>query len=82
MVYAMLIFVTLFQVQFYNYFAHKVKKRTGQFLSLLKLCAFMKNHLIWMLENSSEKVEEAICYYCRYDKRSDRKNYMEKLILS
>ena len=82
MVYAMLIFITLFQVRFYNYFANKVKEKTGQFLSLTKLCAFIENHLIWMLENALPKLESAICYYCRYDKRSKRKNYMEKLMLS
>lgn len=78
----MLIFITLFQVQFYNYFANKVKEKTGQFLSIMKLCSFIENHLIWMLENSTAKVEDAICYYCRYDKRFDRRNYMEKLMLS
>lgn len=82
MVYAMLIFVTLFQVRFYNYFANKAKELTGQFLSMIKLCEFIENNFILMLENSSKEVEEAIVYYCRYDKRSERKNYMEKLMLS
>lgn len=82
MVYSMLIFITMFQVQFYNYLADKVREQTGQFLSILKLSAFIKSHLLWILENTLSKVEHTICYYCRYDKRLDRKNYMEKLLLS
>ncbi|MEK6876764.1 MAG: IS4 family transposase [Nanoarchaeota archaeon] len=81
-IYAMLIFVTLFQVHFYNYFATKVKERTGQFLSLIKLCEFIETHLVWMIESTLQKVEDAVSYYCRYDKRSERKNYMEKIMLS
>jgi len=82
----MLMFITLFQVQFYNYYLARTTSN-GQGISLLRLMQFitMNIEIIFMNTfedkfNSEEFLFEQINYHCLYESRNDRVNFHQKLL--
>lgn len=81
-IYLMLIFVVLFQVTVYNYILMRANKIKDYLISLCKLCKYIANNITLFFEQSLNDIAPQILYHCRYDKRLDRKNFIQKLILS
>jgi IS4 transposase len=79
-IYAMLIFITLFQTYIYINLYNKIKDINSNQLSLLRLSKFVKSNIwaIILFFNNNKIVEEQIFYHCLYDKRQNRTNYMQK----
>jgi len=85
-IYAMLIFVAMFQTYMYVQLYQAHYQKNSQQLSLLKLARFFKEH-IWALilffqtpeELTPQKLLEQIFYHCVYETRTDRRNYTEKI---
>jgi hypothetical protein len=77
-IYMMLIFILLFQVTIYNYMNRHIKNKDNCIISLFKLCNYIANNITLFLENSLKILAPNIQYYCSYDKRKNRKNFMEK----
>ncbi|MEW5694279.1 MAG: IS4 family transposase [Candidatus Hydrogenedentota bacterium] len=81
-IYMMLIFILLFQVHTYiNVLTATAKIKDGS-ISLYKLCQFIADNIDLFFEHNIRKLLPQIIYYCKYDKRTDRKNFTQKLILS
>lgn len=89
LIYARLLFITLFQVSIFRPWAVKVKQKTGQDLSLLKTAKFVSQNF-WLIVHAlaspdgARLVEEQVIKHCTYDKRT-RLNYqciIEMLSLS
>jgi len=85
-IYCMLIFITLFQVHFYNYCMEKAKFLVGN-ISLLSLMQYVTNNFTLLLQQDllCHTIKEGllmkqIIYYCRYEPRNDRTNFYQKLI--
>jgi hypothetical protein len=81
-VYAMLLFITIFQVHFFVKLYRENLEKHGTQLSLLKVARFFKEHL-WMLvltRMNVDTVKEQIFYHCRYDSRTNRRNYAQQVI--
>jgi hypothetical protein len=85
-IYCMLIFITLFQVHFYNYCLAKTKSKTKE-ISLLRLMQFMTTNIefVFMSALRDKVVTESflfnqINYYCLYESRTDRVNFHQKLL--
>lgn len=77
-IYLMLLYIVLFQMVWMNYY---LKDRKGGFqgLSLLKLAKFFTQHLNIILEQKTgKKLEKQLFRQCKYEKRNDRENTMEK----
>jgi len=85
-IYALLIFIALFQTYVYARLYREHHQKNSQQISLLKLARFFKEH-IWAVilffqtpeEMTSQKVLEQIFYHCIYESRKDRLNYTEKV---
>jgi hypothetical protein len=80
-IYAMLIFITIFQTYIYITLYNKMQDSTNNQLSLFKLSKFIKNQFwaIILFMNNFEIIEEQILYHCRYEKRTDRLNYEQQI---
>jgi hypothetical protein len=80
-IYAMLIFITIFQTYIYITLYNKMQDSTNNQLSLFKLSKFIKNQFwaILLFINNFEIIEEQILYHCRYEKRHDRLNYEQQI---
>jgi hypothetical protein len=81
-VYAMLLFITIFQVHIFVKLYRENLETYHTQLSLLKVARFFKEHL-WMLVLSIlnlDMVKEQIFYHCRYDSRTDRRNYAQQIL--
>ena len=80
-IYAMLIFITIFQIHiFVNLYRKRIKDSENQ-LSLLKVIKFFKGQ-IWammLLFSDSDAIEQQIMYHCRYEIRRKRTNYYQKI---
>ncbi len=84
-IYAMLIFITIFQVHiFLKLYQENLEINKTQ-LSLLKGAQFFKEH-IWALvltflkPDGLELIKEQIFYHCKYESRTDRLNYPQKVL--
>lgn len=80
-IYAMLIFITIFQTHIYINLYNKMINSNSNQLSLFKLSKFVQ-HQIWaiiLFFNNPEIITEQIFYHCRYEKRNDRLNYLQKI---
>lgn len=81
-VYAMLLFITIFQVHlFVKLYRENLETHHTQ-LSLLKVARFFKENL-WALVLSLmnlDMVKEQIFYHCRYEPRTDRRNYAQQIL--
>jgi hypothetical protein len=85
-IYCMLIFITLFQVHFYNYYMAKTKSKINE-ISLLRLMQFMTTNIeiVFMSALGDKVITESflfnqINYYCFYESRTDRVNFHQKLL--
>jgi hypothetical protein len=85
-IYAMLIFIAMFQTYMYVRLYQAHYQKNSQQLSLLKLTRFFKEQ-IWAIilffqtpeELTPQKLLEQIFYHCVYEARTDRRNYTEKV---
>lgn len=79
-----LILMTLliFLTKWYQHLFHLVQTKTGRFLSLLKFCVMIKNHLDYLHHlynhHQGKLLDVLVQHYC-YDKRKDRLNFIEIL---
>jgi len=80
-IYMMLIFIVMFQVNIYNFVLMKTEKLKNCFISLFKLCKYVANNIFSFLEHPINLLLDQIIYYCRYDKRKKRINYAQKFVL-
>ena len=82
---AMLFFITLFTLNIYDRILSMVKKKNLSVqISLIKLAQFIKNTGLSLLaltypKKFIEKYFVQIIYYCAYEKRKDRINYLQLL---
>ena len=80
--YAMLIFITLFQTYvFARLYQENLAKNNTQ-LSLLKVTQFFKEQLwaVVLFFQEADKLEEQIFQHCIYEARKDRQNYAQKAL--
>ena len=80
-IYAMLIFITIFQVHIFVTLYGKGIKDSENQLSLLKVTRFFKDQVwaIMLMVNELDAIEKQILYHCRYENRSNRTNYFQKI---
>ena len=78
-IYLFLLFVTLFMLKTFVPYHKKIKRETGQNISLIKLTIFICNNIYEMLAATNKKLIEMLTRYCCYDKRYDRVNMTELL---
>lgn len=80
-IYAMLIFITIFQVHIFVALYSKLIKDSGNQLSLLKVTRFFTEQIwaIMLMVNDLEAIEKQITYHCRYENRCKRTNYFQKI---
>ncbi len=84
-IYAMLIYITLFQIYCFIPLYHQLYEQQQKYLSLIKLTALMK--LIQVFENeqsinkpfNENRFIQNILYHCAYEIRNDRQNYPQKI---
>lgn len=81
-IYMMLIFILLFQVTIYHAAEIATEKAKGGTISLLKLCKYISNHIELFIKKNLNSLMPQILYYCRYDKRCDLQNFVQKLKLT
>jgi hypothetical protein len=79
LIYAKLLFITLFQVYIFRSWNRAVLQRTGRPLSLLKVAQFVAHHLwliLWLLSlpQGNALLEAQIITHCTYERRK-RLNY-------
>lgn len=86
-IYAMLIFIVLFQVIFYDYCINRILKKyktahnqTG--ISLMQYTQFIMANASSIIMGTCNMsfMEKQISYYCKYDSRNDRTNFHQYLI--
>ncbi len=80
-IYMMLIFILLFQVTTYNAALFAAEKMENCCISLLRLCKYIANNIDLFFEHNLNAMMPQILYYCRYDKRYDRQNFVQKIKL-
>ncbi len=80
--YMMLLFILLVQVHIYNIAQYAAQRAGKGFISLYKLCRYIANNIDLILQEKLQTWMPHILYYCLYDKRQDRKNFVQNLILS
>jgi hypothetical protein len=83
LIYAKLLFITLFQVYIFRAWNRQVQHRTGRPLSLLKVAQFVAHQLwliIWVLSQpkGAALLEAQIMAHCTYERRK-RLNYQDML---
>ena len=77
MIYLWLIFILLFHTLWINHDQVYLKKNAN--LSILKLAKFFSDYFsMILLEKNEKKLRELMLLKCRYDKRNDRVNLMQK----
>jgi hypothetical protein len=83
LIYAKLLFITLFQVYVFRAWSLAITQQTGLTLSLLKIAQFLTHHL-WLVvlmltrPDGVQQLEAHILKHCTYDRRR-RLNYDEML---
>jgi hypothetical protein len=81
--YMMLIFILIFQSGIYNYIMDYIKnKKSDILISLLKLSKFIALNINLFFEQDIETLCPQILYYCKYEKRKKRKNFLQNINLS
>ncbi len=82
-VYLMLVFIIQFQLKIYSQIFNWFQTQKHPFtISILKLSRFMADRVKEILQMNTSELFDYIRYYCQYDKRLDRKNFNQKLLLS
>lgn len=84
-VYCMLLFITLFQVIYYNYSVEGINTEKYKGISILKFSEFIVDNIMILIlfeyckhVDYEEFIHQQIYYYCSYESRK-RKNYYQKL---
>lgn len=84
-VYSMLLYIAFFQTHFYAYLSKLGQEcKPSKQISLMKLAKFIQNNnflsMIVVLDpDYIHQLTDFLFYYCTYEKRTKRKNYVEKL---
>lgn len=80
-IYAMLIFITIFQTYLFVNMYNKIYRSNSNQLSLLKLSKFCKDQIwaVMLFFNNPKIVQKQILYHCLYEKRNDRINYLQQI---
>jgi hypothetical protein len=89
-IYCMLIFIVLFQVNFYNYYMKRLSTKSLKVkefgLSMMKLMQYVVDNINMLVlgiskdsYNLNKLLDKQISYYCLYETRHDRVNYYEKI---
>ena len=78
-VYMLLLFIMLFQVAVYNYLI--AKTTTTRSISLTKLSRYLADNIQLFFEKNLSQIAPYLLNYCTYERRHDRKNFIEKLKL-
>ena len=86
LLYARLLLITLFEVCFLARWDYQLQDRAGP-LSLLKVAAFLRLYLPLTLLNELQShletaLQKQLPYHCTYEKRRQRKNFVQKLELT
>lgn len=81
-IYAILIYITITMVSMYNYYLFKTQRIKDKYLSIFKWTEFVANSYLTLLKKTDKEIVEILIRYCTYDKRNDRKNMIEMLVLS
>jgi hypothetical protein len=81
-IYMMLIFILLFQVNIYNHVLKETERMTDRIISLLKMTRYIANHMQRFLTHDLHSLMPDILRHCCYDKRNDRMNFIQKSKLS
>jgi len=63
----------------FNVYQNLIYKKTNKILSPAKYAQFLKKNYNFLTEQTSDTIVKALTYYCCFDKRNDRKNYVQKL---
>jgi hypothetical protein len=85
-IYCMLIFIMIFQINYYNYYSYKRIKDNpdGSQLSMMKMMQFISSCMLMLClpmyyELKCEKLlEKHLIYYSMYETRHDRLNFYQK----
>lgn len=82
-IYMMLIFILVFQASIYNYLLEYIyRKKSDILISLIKLSKFIALNILLFFVQDIETLCPQILYYCKYEKRKKRKNFLQNIILS
>lgn len=73
-IYLMLLFICLFMKKIYVRYQNELDRMMGRQISLLKLAAFVINHLIEIFSLSTQGLKQLIAQQCCYENRDDRVN--------
>ncbi len=78
-IYLMLLFMVIFQLRWYDYFAHHTLKRYGKHVSLLKLAKLITTFIEQIIMNSitETQLQKQILKHALYESRKDRIHTME-----
>jgi len=86
LIYSRLLLITLFQTTFYRCLCDEVHRATGKYLSLLKTAQFVAEYY-WILlfatalPGCATMMLKQILTHCTYERRHDRLNYREIMVL-
>jgi hypothetical protein len=77
LIWARLIYITLFQACFFTHLAALVYNTTGQHLSVLKAADFFSQHFLLALltDGDCRLIVQQVLKHCTYEKRNKRRNY-------
>ena len=78
-IYAMLIFITLFQTEVYRSLSDTHAMTSDRPLSLLKLAQFFTEQFWAIVSQPPATVLKHIFYHCVYERRNDRRNHVQKM---
>lgn len=81
-IYMILIFIVLIVVPLINIIEKRTENIEDGYISLCKFCKYTADNIKEILEMDENEIISQILYNCRYDKRSDRLNFIQKLNLS
>lgn len=83
MIYARLIYILIFNTVLFVPFFYKSRDKNKKGISLLKLSKYFSHDIISYLECENTSFSSSlISYFCSYEKRKKRKNYLQLLQLS
>jgi len=73
-IYMMLLFISVFQLQLYNQAQYIMEKKYNKQLSLLKLGKFTAENFLVIISSDINKLIKILSIYCCYENRTDRTN--------
>ena len=81
-IYAMLIFITVFQSYIFVTLYKQIIKDNGNQLSLLKVTRFFKEQIwaIILYAQDFQQIQDQIFYHCRYESRHKRVNHTQRVL--